>query len=195
MEIATEDPRRDIILQAAFQVFTTYGFRRANMSDIAEAAGLSRPALYQSFRSKTDIFRAYVVLLKVSTLRTIGAAFASDGDFSAKLAAALGGAYLAPHRLISSSPHGEELLGVNKEIAADLFADWMAGAEDALSEAFRTEEAAGRLDFGKSGLDADRLAGLVIDAMEGIKMRMTSLDEAERTIADLARLVSTAVGR
>ncbi|MDF1633281.1 TetR/AcrR family transcriptional regulator [Mycoplana sp. MJR14] len=195
MEMTAEDPRRDIILQAAFRVFVTYGFRRTSMSDIAEAAGVSRPALYQHFSSKADIFRAYVTLIMASTLQAIGTAFAGDGDFSSKLARALDGAFLAPHRLITDSPHGEELIGVNKEIAADLFADWMKGVEQALQEAFVAESKAGRLDLGRSGLDASRLARLVVDAMEGIKLRMASLDEAEHSIADVVRLVAAATRR
>lgn len=195
MQMNAEELRRDAILQAAFRVFTTYGFRRTSMSDIAAAAGVSRPALYQHFDNKADIFRAYVMRLKAATLEAIAAAFSGDGDFSAKLAAALDGAFLAPHRLIKNSPHGEELVGVNKEIAADLFADWMQGVETALSAAFEAEVASGRLDLGRPGLDAPPLARLVIDAMEGIKMRMGSIDEAERSIADLVRLVAAAVTR
>ncbi|NVP53887.1 TetR/AcrR family transcriptional regulator [Mycoplana rhizolycopersici] len=195
MEAKNDDPRRDLILQAAFKVFVTYGFRRTSMSDIATAAGLSRPALYQHFDSKADIFRAYVVLMKETTLQAISAAFAGDGAFRDKLTAALDGAFLSPHRLISDSPHGDELLGVNKEIASDLFVDWMGGAEAAFAEALATEVQAGRLDFTASGLDPARLARLIIDTMEGIKMRMTSLGDAERAIADLVRLVAAAVGR
>lgn len=195
MEMTAEDQRRDIILQAAFRVFVTYGFRRTSMSDIAEAAGVSRPALYQHFASKADIFRAYVTRIMASTLRAIATAFAGDGDFSMKLTQALDGAFLAPHRLIADSPHGEELVGVNKEIAADLFADWMKGVEQALQEGFVAEALAGRLDLGRSGLDASRLARLVVDAMEGIKLRMASLDDAEHSIADVVRLVAAATRR
>lgn len=195
MEAKNEDPRRDAILQAAFKVFVTYGFRRTSMSDIATAAGLSRPGLYQHFDSKADIFRAYVALMKETTLRAIGTAFAGEGAFKDKLAAALDGAFLSPHRLISDSPHGDELLGVNKEIASDLFADWMQAAEAAFSQALAAEAQAGRIDFAASGLDPERIARLIIDTMEGIKMRMVSLGDAERAITDLVRLVAAAVGR
>lgn len=195
MEAKNEDPRRDVILQAAFKVFITYGFRRTSMGDIATAAGLSRPALYQHFDSKADIFRAYVALMKEKTLQAIGSAFAGQGEFKDELASALDGAFLSPHRLISDSPHGDELVGVNKQIASDLFADWMREAEAAFSEALAAEAQAGRLDFTSSGLDPARLARLIINAMEGIKMRMTSLGDAERAIADLVRLVAAAVGR
>ena len=50
--------KKSVILKASFEVFITYGFRKTSMDDIARAAGMSRPALYQSFKNKTDIFRA-----------------------------------------------------------------------------------------------------------------------------------------
>ncbi|MCF3641175.1 TetR/AcrR family transcriptional regulator [Rhizobium sp. TRM95111] len=195
MEISDGDPRRAAILEAAFTVFTTYGFRRSNMGDIAAAAGLSRPALYQHFRNKEDIFRAYVVIMKAATVATIVRAFAAQGPFTEKLGAALSGAFLEPHRLIRNSPHGEELIGVNKEIAADLFASWMAEVEAAFRDAFAREAAAGALDLSRSRLDPQRLARLVVDAMEGIKTRRASLEDAERSVADLVALVTASAAR
>lgn len=46
------------ILDAALAKFAAYGFARTSMADIAEAAGMSRPALYQHFGNKEEIFRA-----------------------------------------------------------------------------------------------------------------------------------------
>ena len=57
------DPRRDQILQAALAVFARYGFKRATMEDVASEAGISRPALYQSYENKAAIFAALAVAL------------------------------------------------------------------------------------------------------------------------------------
>ncbi|MFD0478697.1 TetR/AcrR family transcriptional regulator [Nonomuraea thailandensis] len=46
------------ILDAALQVFGRYGFRRTSMELIAQAAGVSRPALYKHYAGKEEIFRA-----------------------------------------------------------------------------------------------------------------------------------------
>lgn len=53
-----DDERRTKILDAALAKFTAYGFARTSMADIAEAAAMSRPALYQHFGNKEEIFRA-----------------------------------------------------------------------------------------------------------------------------------------
>lgn len=46
------------VLDAALQVFGRYGLRRTSMDLIAQAAGVSRPALYQHYAGKQEIFRA-----------------------------------------------------------------------------------------------------------------------------------------
>src|SRR5262245_66572934 len=54
---------RERILDAAMEVFAQAGYRRASMDQVAEAAGLTRQAVYHYFRSKTDLFRASVEAL------------------------------------------------------------------------------------------------------------------------------------
>lgn len=53
-----EHDKRRRILDAARAKFTAYGFARTSMADIAEAASMSRPALYQHYGNKEEIFRA-----------------------------------------------------------------------------------------------------------------------------------------
>ncbi|HTN98659.1 MAG TPA: TetR family transcriptional regulator C-terminal domain-containing protein [Nordella sp.] len=48
----------DIILQAALEVFSAYGYRGSTVDQIAERAGMSKPNLLYYFRRKDDIYRA-----------------------------------------------------------------------------------------------------------------------------------------
>ena len=50
--------KRDKVLAAARGIFLRYGFKRVTMNDIAEAASISRPALYLVFESKEEIFKS-----------------------------------------------------------------------------------------------------------------------------------------
>jgi AcrR family transcriptional regulator len=56
-----EPERQATILDAALSAFSTYGAAKTTMADIAEAAGVSRPALYQYFNDKEDILVAVLV--------------------------------------------------------------------------------------------------------------------------------------
>lgn len=59
--VMVEHARQAKILDAALSAFSTYGVAKTTMADIAEAAGLSRPALYQYFEDKEDILVAVLV--------------------------------------------------------------------------------------------------------------------------------------
>lgn len=57
------DPQRRAIHAAAIAQFSARGFSATSMANIADAAGMSRPALYQYFRNKGDIYASAFVEL------------------------------------------------------------------------------------------------------------------------------------
>ncbi len=57
------DLQRQIIHAAAIAQFSERGFSATSMANISAAAGMSRPALYQYFRNKGDIFASAFVAL------------------------------------------------------------------------------------------------------------------------------------
>jgi AcrR family transcriptional regulator len=48
--------RRRQLLEVALRVFAEKGYHDASMNDIAEAAGVTKPVLYQHFTSKRELF-------------------------------------------------------------------------------------------------------------------------------------------
>src|ERR1700755_1539786 len=54
------DARRELILDVAQEVFLDEGFANASMSTIAARLGGSKGTLYNYFKSKDDLFNAYV---------------------------------------------------------------------------------------------------------------------------------------
>ena len=55
------DQRRQQLLDVAREVFAASGFHATSMDDIADAAGVTKPVLYQHFPSKRAL---YVELLE-----------------------------------------------------------------------------------------------------------------------------------
>jgi AcrR family transcriptional regulator len=47
--------RREQLLTVALTVFARDGFHGASMNDVADAAGVTKPVLYQHFLSKNDL--------------------------------------------------------------------------------------------------------------------------------------------
>ena len=50
--------RREQILDVSVQVFARNGFHSTSMNDVADAAGVTKPVLYQHFDSKQDLYLA-----------------------------------------------------------------------------------------------------------------------------------------
>ena len=52
--------KRELIVEAALEIFAQHGFRGATIDQIAEAAGMSKPNLLYYFKSKDDIHRTLI---------------------------------------------------------------------------------------------------------------------------------------
>ena len=50
--MTTTAPRRELVLEAAADLFAARGFHAVGMDDIGEAAGISGPGVYRHFPSK-----------------------------------------------------------------------------------------------------------------------------------------------
>ena len=48
--------RREQLLRTAVGVFAQHGYHATSMNDVAEAAGVTKPVLYQHFSSKRELF-------------------------------------------------------------------------------------------------------------------------------------------
>ena len=73
--------KRLAVFDAAAEVFAQYGFRRTTMNDIAEAAGISRPALYLMFDNKENLFQDLVVHRLNLAIEQALAALAEEAKF------------------------------------------------------------------------------------------------------------------
>jgi AcrR family transcriptional regulator len=82
-EKAREGARRDILLAAA-QVFARRGYAASTLAELAQAAGFAAPSLYRYFKSKEEIFRSLVELMKADLQATFDAPVAA-GPLPARL--------------------------------------------------------------------------------------------------------------
>ena len=111
-------------------VFRRQGFRRSSIEQAAEAAGLTRQALYHHFKSKEALFRAVIERLHEDALAAeIAAADAAEkagGSLADILVAAVTaklGQFVAS---LDGSPHVEELFSEHLLQARDLYQKYAA---------------------------------------------------------------------
>ena len=121
---------RDRILDAAMTVFRRHGFRRSSIEQTAEAAGLTRQALYHHFKSKEALFRAVIEHVHESALAAETAAVTAAEKAGAGLADILiAGLTARLKQFIASfegSPHVEELFSEHLLQARDLYQKYAA---------------------------------------------------------------------
>ncbi len=72
--------RRAQLLDAAREVFVASGYHAAAMDDIAEAAGVSKPVLYQHFPGKLDLYLALLDASSDALVAAVETALASTAD-------------------------------------------------------------------------------------------------------------------
>src|SRR2546423_6751652 len=95
--------RRDLILDAAADVFGRLGFGATRMEDVAEAAGVAKGLLYKHFPSKDAMFEALVEREGADFAETLRAAL-EGVDVSAGPAAAVQAGVAAPVGVVARRP-------------------------------------------------------------------------------------------
>jgi len=153
------------VVTAATQVFFRYGFKRTTMGDLAEAAHMSRPALYLVFPSKEELFTAVIARLLAASLAEIRAGVARLATPLEQLVLAFDVWSVRPFELVLSSPDARDLYESSYVFAsdvmtrsADAFVAIVAGVLEPLVRA-----------QAKVGLSSVQLARMLASAIPGFK--------------------------
>ena len=99
-----------IIAEAAITVISRYGMRKTTMSDIAQAAGVSRQTLYNAYANKEDVVRDAIRFVTESGISAVQEAWAEPSTLSQKLDSFFEIGPLAWFDLLQSSPDAADLI-------------------------------------------------------------------------------------
>jgi len=187
---------QDRILDAAMRVFRRHGFRRSSIEQAAEAAGLTRQALYHHFQSKEALFRAVIEQLFEGALAAeIAAADAAEktGGGLADILVAQVNARL--RHLIASfegSPHIEELFSEHLALGRDLYQRYATAYAAQIAATIERVCRTRRLVLAR-GMTASTLARCLEMAMHGTKSAYPSMLPADAFLGDLNIMLRTLV--
>lgn len=190
MSTANPDPKTQIILQAAWEGFSAYGFRKTSMDDIARGAGMSRPALYLHFKNKEAIFRALVEGYYATARAEITAALQVDGALSQKLARAFAAHGGETMEAMMTSAHGMELFEASMSVAGETIEAGEASLRDLYTDWLADEVAQGRLRLSGEACD---MARLFCACLKGVKHTSQSFETYRRGVQDYAALCAQAL--
>jgi AcrR family transcriptional regulator len=162
-------PRRQAMLDAALGVFSRFGYRKASMDEVAQAAGFSRQGLYFYYKTKQDLFRATVLHSYTTRLDAVKAALTTKRkSFPARLVAALDewvGRYVG-----SLGPNASELVEASGLLASPVMKGYEARFEKLLA-GFLSREPALMAAYRAIGVSPIQLAQSVNATARGFKDR------------------------
>ncbi len=193
VDINAADPKRARIIEGAMRMFLAYGFARTTMDDIARAAELSRPALYLQFKNKSDIYRAIAIMLFDQSVETARIELAAEAPFGRRVVAAIDKSLIGMMQPIAQSPHGAEILDMKNSLAGELMGAWRERLIDLMCAAITTEATHNGTDLAARGLSAQTLAELLLDGLEGMKMRTSDPDEQRQAARGLVTVIELAL--
>jgi AcrR family transcriptional regulator len=176
------EDKKSRILAAARSVFLRYGYRRVNMNDIAEAAGVSRPALYVLFKNKEEIFIAAYLRWVDETIAQVEAAMAQTALPKDKVARAFEIWAVGPFEMTMASSEAQEMVDCNFA-----FAQASRKRGDATFEATITPVVANLSETfpAATRIAPDRIAHVLVSAVRGFKQTSATPDDMRRLIEDL----------
>ena len=186
---------RDRILDAAMLVFRRQGFRRSSIEQAAEAAGLTRQALYHHFKSKEELFRAVIERLHDNAL----AAEIAAGEATEKAGGSLADILIAEITArireviapLEGSPHIEELFSEHLLPARDIYQKFSTRYAAQLASAIERVCRKQRLVL--KDMSAPDLARCIEMAFNGTKSAYPAMQPADAFLRDFGIMVRTLV--
>ncbi len=187
------DPKEAAILRAAFECFARYGLRRTSMADIAQGAGMSRPALYLHYAGKEDIFNALVRAHFERSEKAVAQVLSQPGPPEKVLLAAFHAIDGEAVEAMLNSPHADEILSAKMPFAQPAVEEAHARITAHLAAWITKGVAEGRMSL--SGLDCtpEDLAALVMAAKFGIKTFVSDFASYRQAQSRLAAVFGKAL--
>jgi len=189
------EQKRQQILDTSLAVFCRYGFHKTSMLDIAQAAGMSRAALYLHFKNKEDVFRSGSERAHTEVMRQVESALATGPEVMRRIEGALASFLQGLMEQISASAHGQELFDANMALAGDITREARAKLISLLARVLEEADAAGEISLAAVGAQAVDLAGMIVAAIDGIKHTQGGGSKLREGIALFMRLLSAALQR
>ena len=179
------DVKKGKILTAALSVFLRYGFKRVTMNDIAEAAGVSRAALYVLFKNKEDIFVGVFLQWVDETVARILSAMAAATTPEQKIERAFELWAVEPFEMVLTSQEAKELVDCSFDFAQDSLRQGYDQFEAAIVPVLAS---LARRRRAMAPMAPDKLAHVLASAVRGFKQTATTPDELRQLIKELLLL-------
>lgn len=171
--------RRQQLLDVALRLFAAKGYNATTMDDIAEAAGVTKPLLYQHFDSKRALYLELVDTVATTMLTAIGDATAAAATPRQQVEGGFG----AYFDLVITHAHAFQLLFGSATPDDPEMSDMLRHVEDLLAAAISTLIDAG-LDDDHRQLLAYAVVGMAEGASRYILANGTPVPDGDVPVVD-----------
>lgn len=172
------------VVEAAAKVFLRLGYKKVTMGDLAEEAGMSRPALYLVFESKEAVFRAVLQRYFDTTMSEVLAGMLPSMSVKEQYIFALDVWCVRPFEMTLLNPDTKDLLGSGFAFADDIVNAYFTAFEALLAK--RLEPAVRKL--GHPDIFPHRVAHMIVSSAVGFKLACDSVGALREMIALLLTL-------
>lgn len=180
--------KKEAVFDAAAGVFAQYGFRRTTMNDIAQAAGMSRPALYLMFANKENLFCELTDHRLNQAIDQSIAALSEEGEISLRVIQALLLFEKVYYEPVSNSPHGAELMDINLSLAGENMTKGFARLVTGFTKTLREAEKLNQVSFRDSPLSPKAFVELLFTAIGGVKKKASSTADFRKKTEQVASI-------
>lgn len=165
--MALDEDRRARIVQAATALFSSYGYRRTSMDELARQAGVAKPTLYAYFEDKQSVFSAVVDDVLARILDEARSAADLDADLESRLVGVLAAKFTRMHELVHASPHAADLLASSETTSADAAARTDAAYRGLLLHMVSAAARSGELDLARASASRPAFVNALLCAGHG----------------------------
>lgn len=194
-EDLSENPKDAAILRSAFVAFARYGLRRTSMADIAEGAGMSRPALYLHYAGKEDIFNALVRIHFERSERAVLKVLADKAPAAETLLAVLHAFDGDAVEAMMNSPHADEILSADLPFSQTGVQEAQARITGHIADWISQGVTDGRLSLQGLDASAEEVAATLMAAKLGLKASAADFAAYRAAQARVAAIFGKALTR
>ena len=169
--------KREKIVLYATDVFLRYGHARTTMQDIADAAAISRPALYLLFPGKREIFAAVISTMIAARLAEYRAALPRLKTTARRLHFCMERWSGVGYEIVFAHPDARDVFDLSFPPVRAMYKE----LENFLGEIVRAE-----VESSKLKISPEEFARLLIFSLRGVK-------ETANDAKDMRRLISITV--
>ena len=191
--MSKQEEKREFVFEAAAGVFSNYGFRRTSMNDIANAAGISRPALYIMFENKEDLFRQLVAQRQEHAINDAVEVLQRDAPIADRIVEAVLAYEKHFYESVSESAHGAELMDMSQSLAMEQMRNGHDRFVGHLARAVENAVSSAEVDLSQVKVKPKDFVELLMWSVNGQKKTATSNKDFRRRIREVGRIFTHSI--